>query len=98
MRHSETWALMPVKRFSLAKSRLCGILLEEERANLAQTMMREVLQNLRMTSALDGIAVVSADLEALAIAASFGAARIVDPAEAGINQAVECGLAAFRSK
>jgi hypothetical protein len=52
MLHSETWALVPVKRFSRAKSRLCEILFERERADLAQTMLRDVLQNLKMTSAL----------------------------------------------
>jgi 2-phospho-L-lactate guanylyltransferase len=56
MLHSETWALVPVKRFSRAKSRLCEILFERERADLAQTMLRDVLQNLKMTSALDGMA------------------------------------------
>ena len=97
MPHSETWALVPVKRFSQAKSRLRDVLFDEERAKLAQAMLRDVLDNLRATSTVDGIAVVSADPEASAIAKTFGAATIFDAAEAGVNQAVQYGLDAFRS-
>lgn len=90
--YRETWALVPVKRFSQAKSRLGNILSTSERAKLAQTMLLDVLENLRATSSLAGIAVVTADPDALAIAKTFGAAVIFDPVEAGLNQAVQRGL------
>jgi len=96
MPHSETWALVPVKRFSQAKRRLGDVLFQEERAKLAQAMLRDVLANLRATSAVDGIAVVSGDPEAFAIAKTFGAAIIFDSAETGLNEAVQHGLDAFR--
>jgi 2-phospho-L-lactate guanylyltransferase len=95
MVYPETWALVPVKRFSRAKSRLGDILLPAERVRLAQAMLRDVLGNLSATGSLDGIAVVSADPEAFAIARSFGAAVIFDSAEVGINEAVQFGLDAL---
>jgi 2-phospho-L-lactate guanylyltransferase len=95
MVNSETWALVPVKRFAQAKSRLSSILSATERAHLAETMLRDVLGNLGATRSLTGIAVVSADPEAVAISKSFGAAVMYDSAEAGINAAVQCGLDAL---
>lgn len=92
---SETWALIPVKRFSHAKTRLGEVLEANERAALAQTMLRDVLQNLRATPAIDGIAVISADPAAFALAKTFDAAIIFDPDESGVNAAVHAGLAAF---
>lgn len=92
---SETWALIPVKRFSDAKTRLSEVLEENERAALAQAMLRDVLQSLRATPAIDGIAVISADPEAIALAKRFDAAIIFDPDESGVNTAVQTGLAAF---
>jgi 2-phospho-L-lactate guanylyltransferase len=59
-------------------------------------MLHDVLGNLRATRSLAGIAVVSADPEAFAIARTFGAAVIFDSAEAGVNEAVQYGLDAFR--
>lgn len=97
MPRCETWALVPVKRFSQAKTRLREVLFDEERVRLAQTMLRDVLSNLRATSTIDGIAVVSSDPEVFAIARTFEAATILDTAEAGVRQAARCGLDAFRS-
>jgi 2-phospho-L-lactate/phosphoenolpyruvate guanylyltransferase len=94
--HSGTWALVPVKRFGRAKSRLRGLLSAGECARLAQAMLRDVLGHLGAASRLDGIAVVSADPEAFAIAKGFGAAVILDPVEAGVNEAVQRGLDAFQ--
>lgn len=96
MHESETWALVPVKRFSQAKSRLGDILVATERAKLAQAMLCDVLGNLRDTRSLAGIAVVSADPEAFAIAKRFGAAMIFDEVETGVNAAVRRGLDAFQ--
>jgi 2-phospho-L-lactate/phosphoenolpyruvate guanylyltransferase len=93
---SKTWALVPVKRFSRAKSRLRGLLSADECARLAQAMLRDVLGHLGAADRLDGIAVVSADPEAFAIAKAFGAAVILDPTETGVNQAVQRGLDAFQ--
>lgn len=95
MASSETWALIPVKRFSHAKTRLGEVLEANERAALAKTMLRDVLQNLRATAAIDGIAVISADPEAFALARTFDAAIIFDRDESGVNTAVRAGLAAF---
>jgi 2-phospho-L-lactate guanylyltransferase len=97
MGHSETWALIPVKKFSRAKSRLAEILFGPEREKFARAMLQDVLQNLAATTSIDGIAVVSSDPEALSIARTFGAAPIVDPEEAGINKALQYGLDAFQS-
>ena len=42
-----TWALLPVKALSSAKSRLAGVLTGAQRAGLAGIMLREILAVLR---------------------------------------------------
>jgi 2-phospho-L-lactate/phosphoenolpyruvate guanylyltransferase len=95
MAYADTWGLVPVKRFSQAKRRLSDVLSEVERARLARAMLHDVLGNLRATTSLTGIVVVSADPEVLTIARTFGAGTIFDASESGINEAVRRGLDAF---
>ncbi|MFC7398477.1 2-phospho-L-lactate guanylyltransferase [Chelatococcus sp. GCM10030263] len=95
MRHpsmGEIWAVVPVKSFARAKTRLAGILAPRERQELAMAMLADVLEALAATEGLDGILVVTADAEAAAMAGSFGALVLTDPVESGTNPAVLWGL------
>jgi 2-phospho-L-lactate/phosphoenolpyruvate guanylyltransferase len=95
MADQEIWALVPVKRLSLAKQRLKSVLSPGERYRLARAMLCDVLETLRATPSLAGIVVVSADPDVHAMARSFGASLIFDASESGINDAVRRGLDAL---
>lgn len=86
------WAIVPVKRLSLAKARLAPVLSRSERAELARTMLHDVLTTLRGTQQLAGIVVVSGDPTVAKLATLFDARLIGDVIERGINAAVLQGL------
>jgi len=89
------WALVPVKRFSRAKTRLAGVLGHAERTALASAMLADVLEALAKTEGLAGVLVVTGDAEAAAIAGGFGGKILADPVENGTNAAVLSGLRAL---
>ncbi|MGB2694587.1 MAG: 2-phospho-L-lactate guanylyltransferase [Dehalococcoidia bacterium] len=79
-------ALIPVKDLSEAKARLASVLDAAGRRELALAMFRDVLAAARACSAFDGVAVVTRDEEALAIAEAAGVEGL---AEAGsLNEAL----------
>jgi len=87
-----TWALIAVKRFEFAKTRLSEALDPTARATLAEAMLEDVLAALSGSSALDGALVVTSDPVAAAIARRVGAAAADDAENAGVNPAVRQGL------
>ncbi|MBZ9810981.1 MULTISPECIES: 2-phospho-L-lactate guanylyltransferase [unclassified Mesorhizobium] len=89
---SGAWALVPVKPFGLAKSRLGALLSAAERNVLAQAMLKDVMEALWQAHGLNGVLVVTSDPEAQSIARSFGAKVLNDPLDTGTNTAVELGL------
>src|SRR5271170_528804 len=86
------WAVVPVKRFDQAKQRLSGVLDSAGRAALAAAMLGDVLEQLTGTAGLTGVLVVTSAAEATAIAESFGAIALSDPADSGVNDAVAHGV------
>jgi 2-phospho-L-lactate guanylyltransferase len=66
------WALVPIKPFAAAKSRLEGLLTRAECAKLAEEMARDVLMALRAAPDITGIAILGTEprLPALADAAA----------------------------
>jgi 2-phospho-L-lactate guanylyltransferase len=62
------WAIIPVKPLNRAKSRLAGVLTPDERAQLAETLFRRVLDVVRAVPQVAGTLVISRDTRALAIA------------------------------
>lgn len=88
---SGIWALVPIKATHRAKQRLAGVLDQEARRRLALAMAADVLAALAATPGLAGLAVVTRDGEAAALARGFGARIIEDGAEAGHTGAVEAG-------
>ncbi|HET7679245.1 MAG TPA: 2-phospho-L-lactate guanylyltransferase [Xanthobacteraceae bacterium] len=87
--------LVPVKRFSAAKSRLAPLLDAGERSTLARMMFEDVLDLLlQCQEVLAGIAVVTSDQDAAAWTRQRGAAVLFDQGDNGINAAI--GLAIER--
>ncbi len=87
------WVVLPVKRFSAAKTRLAPGLTPDERARLAQLMLEDVLDVvLRCADILAGAAVVTADPDAATLAKIRGAAVVGSPGDTGINAAIHLGI------
>jgi 2-phospho-L-lactate guanylyltransferase len=88
----EVWAVVPAKRFALAKQRLAAVLSKSERTKLAQTMFQDVLATLSATPEISGIVVVSEDPVARTLTADTDIRLVGNVLEAGINNAVLQGL------
>ena len=87
------WAIVPVKRFSTAKTRLATVLDTIERAQLARLMLEDVLEALALCKDfLAGLIVVTSDENATALARSRGAMVVSDTADNGINAAVRLAI------
>ncbi len=62
------WALVPIKPFATAKSRLEGLLTRPECARLAEEMARDVLRALYTAPEISGIAILSTEPRLAALA------------------------------
>ena len=82
-------ALIPVKGFRNAKQRLSPLLDAAERELLAETMVRDVLQQVVIARGLAGAFVVTGNGKVAEIALSLGAEVIRERAESGETDAVE---------
>jgi len=69
----QIWAVVPVKPFDDAKSRLARELDKRQRRELARVMMRHSVGTLRASAPIEHVLVVSSDPEALAFASDLGA-------------------------
>src|SRR3954453_11676369 len=88
-----TFAVLPIKSFDAAKQRLAEQLPAGNRRALAQAMCADVLLALRRSSAVDDVIVVTAELNATALASGHGVEVVDDPDEAGQSPAAERGIA-----
>jgi 2-phospho-L-lactate guanylyltransferase len=75
----KAWAVVPVKRFAAAKSRLADVLDGNERARLARAMFEHVLGVLTASEDVAGITVVTDSPEIEAEATARGAMALSDP-------------------
>jgi 2-phospho-L-lactate guanylyltransferase len=82
------WAVVPVKPFDWAKSRLDSVLTPAERAALARQLMLGSLRALIESQCFERVVVVSRDAEALALAREQGAFALTEDAPADLNQAI----------
>ncbi|MFN3658035.1 MAG: 2-phospho-L-lactate guanylyltransferase [Pseudolabrys sp.] len=83
------WAVVPVKQFAAAKSRLAPVLEAGERAELAQLMLLDVLAALApCRDFLAGVVAATADPRAAELARQHGAEVVLSAADTGINDAV----------
>ena len=79
-------ALIPVKELAQAKARLAPVLDGERRRERALALYRDVLAAALACPALDGVAVVSRDRDALTLAVEAGAEGLPEPG--GLNEAL----------
>jgi len=92
-RGAPTLAILPVKGFGRAKSRLRAAVPDGPRAGLAEAMVSDVLAALGAVAGLDGVIVVTAEPVAAELARGAGAEVVHDPAEAGQSAAAALGIA-----
>jgi 2-phospho-L-lactate/phosphoenolpyruvate guanylyltransferase len=82
------WAIVPVKPLRRGKSRLAGILSQDERANLNQTLLAHTLDTLKATPEIEQVLVVSRDTAALALAREHGARTVQENGAPHLNVAL----------
>lgn len=83
------WAVLPAKDMVDAKQRLAEALSPAERRLLFRTMYEDVLAALAQATRLAGVAVVTRDPEAGAVARAYGARLIAEPENRGQTAAIE---------
>src|ERR1700735_750188 len=91
-RRAGLWAIVPIKRLSLAKQRLAK-LLGEKREEFAYLLACRTLDVVRETGLFDGVIAVSPDPRIAAAARARGA-LVLDDRDASLNEACALGLAA----
>jgi 2-phospho-L-lactate/phosphoenolpyruvate guanylyltransferase len=82
------WTIVPVKPLRLGKSRLSGVLSDDERAVLNRIFLEQTLETLRNTPQVAQTLVVSRDPAALAIAREYGARTVLEDGNPDLNQAL----------
>jgi 2-phospho-L-lactate guanylyltransferase len=82
------WAIVPVKPLRHGKSRLAGILTQDERADLNERMLTHTIDTLRGIQEIDQILVVSRDPAALALARDHGARTVQENGAKELNVAL----------
>jgi 2-phospho-L-lactate guanylyltransferase len=87
-----TAAILPVKRFAIAKRRLRAGVPGPVHDGLPEAMVTDVLDALGECPGIERTIVVTADTQAAALAAERGAEPIDDPAEDGQSVAVTLGV------
>lgn len=80
-------AIVPVKTFSRAKTRLG--MSSEKTEKICKIMLESVLGTLSKSELIDRVVIVSKDETALGIGKTFDAVRIYDHEELGVNSAVK---------
>ena len=85
------WVVMPVKNLADAKQRLAGVLNARERRALFRAMLEDVLESVSRCDRLAGVAMVTRDREARALAARYGARVLEQDADLGHTSASSFG-------
>ena len=83
------WAIVPVKPLRRGKSRLSGVLTEEERTFLNFSMLGNTMKALSGVKAIDKILVISRDPAALTLAREFGARTVQEDSTSELNLALQ---------
>jgi 2-phospho-L-lactate guanylyltransferase len=84
----DIWAVIPVKETTAAKGRLADAVPRQLRPSLALAMLEDVLAAVAQARGLAGIAVVTLDPDAKALAQRYGARILTDDARGGHTAAV----------
>jgi 2-phospho-L-lactate/phosphoenolpyruvate guanylyltransferase len=83
-----TFAIVPVKKFENAKTRMSAMLSPDERIRLSSLMLAGTLEVLASAQSLKQVLVVSGDRRAQEIATRYGAKFLHEEKESGVNSAV----------
>ncbi len=83
-----TWAVLPVKRYSVGKSRLRDLFSETELAELNQQLFESTFTKIQETSGIDKILVVSREEHALSWGRSHGAVALPENDPSTLNSAI----------
>lgn len=86
------WIILPIKNLDQAKQRLSGSLTPEERRQLFETMLEDVLDQAGKVVAAEGVLIVSREPKARELADRFGAELLVEPQNDGQSAAVQRGV------
>ncbi len=84
----KSWVVVPVKRFSAAKSRLSPALPVRQRRKLARALLEHTLMALVRLKGIEGILVVSKERAVPAIAGKYGAVYVREGKCDGLNRAL----------
>jgi 2-phospho-L-lactate guanylyltransferase len=87
-----TAAILPVKRFVLAKQRLQDSVADPLRAQLARAMVRDVLAALAQATGIERTILVTCERSLASDAREHGALLLSDTADAGQSAAVSIGV------
>jgi 2-phospho-L-lactate guanylyltransferase len=82
------WAIVPVKPLRMGKSRLAGVISEDERINLNTRLLKHTLQSLSEIPEIGQILVVSRDSNVISIARELGAKTILENGAPKLNTAL----------
>jgi len=82
----KTVAIIPVKSFSKAKTRLT--ISSEKTVDICKLMLGEVLQTISTSKKIDNTIIVSHDQSAFDIGKKFSAIEVFDELESGVNNAI----------
>ena len=83
------WAIVPVKPLRRSKSRLAGILSEDERADLSRTLFQHTLETLNTLKEVEEVLVISRDPQVLTIARNYGARTVREDGQPDLNIALK---------
>jgi 2-phospho-L-lactate/phosphoenolpyruvate guanylyltransferase len=86
-----TTAIVPVKGFSSANGRLNGLLDEEERTRLAESLFLDLIVKLPRSRCIDDVLVVTSDASVARQAGWFGHKVLVQDADEGHAEAAAAG-------
>jgi 2-phospho-L-lactate guanylyltransferase len=82
------WAIVPVKPLRRGKSRLAGVLSEDERADLNRQLLAHTVDTLAAIPEIEQVLVVSRDPAALALARDHGARTVQENGAPKLNVAL----------
>ena len=82
------WAIVPVKKFALSKSRLSSVLAPDERAQVSREFLVHTLEVLAQVPQIQATLVVSRDPAALVLARERGARALKESGTSNLNFAL----------
>ena len=82
------WAIVPVKPLRLGKSRLAGVISDDDRIQLNIKLLENTLKTLSQIQEIGQVLVVSRDANVLSIARNYGAKTILENGAPQLNKAL----------